>query len=323
MVGPERIDVTLEYWGSFMSDEMAGGIADTLRQTIREIVAKPDVPIGGIEVVGEHSLQTLHKWSGVLPPTESSLVHDLIQQRCLAQPDAPAVCAWDGDFTYREVDELSSKLSSHLAKYDVGPDTFIAVCFEKSRWTTVVMLAIMKTGSAFVLLDPSQPAQRLREICQSAQASVVVASEDQTSMATDFAQHIVTVSDRNQTWADTRSRRSLASPNNILYAVFTSGSTGKPKGVMIEHRSFATSAREHSVALTINKDTRVLQFASYAFDASIAENLTTLLMGGCICVASDIERKQSLAEAVARMQVNWIFTTPSMARILTPRTIRQ
>lgn len=319
IVGPERIDVNLEYWQSFMSADMASGIADAFRQTIKEVVSKPNVPISGIEVLGERSLQVLRNWSGTLPPPELSLVHDLIHKRCLAQPDAPAVTAWDGEFTYREVDEFSSKLAFHLAQYDVGPDTFIPVCFSKCRWTTIVMLAIMKTGSAFVLLDPSQPEQRLQEICQSAQASVVVASEDQTTMATGFARHIVTVGDRNQDWTETDSSHLVApSPSDIAYAVFTSGSTGKPKGVMIPHRAFATSAREHSVALTINKDSRVLQFASYAFDASIAENLTTLLMGGCICVVSDIERKQSLAKAVARMQANWIFTTPSMARILNP-----
>jgi amino acid adenylation domain-containing protein/non-ribosomal peptide synthase protein (TIGR01720 family) len=321
VVGSSRIEVALEYWQSFITEEIANGIADSLRQTIQEVVTKPDASVGGISMLGEQSCQILHKWSGKLPSPELSLVHDLIHQRCVAQPNAPAVDSWDGGFTYLEVDELSSKLASHLAQFDIGPDKFIPVCFEKSRWTTVVMLAIMKTGSAFVLLDPEQPEQRLSEICQSAQASVVVASERQTSMAVGFADHVVTVATESPVWTETVTRRlPVSSPDNILYGVFTSGSTGKPKGVMIEHRAFATSAREHSVALTINQKSRVLQFASYAFDASIAENLTTLLMGGCICVASDIERKQSLAQAVARMQANWIFTTPSMARILDPES---
>ncbi|KAJ5642798.1 hypothetical protein N7490_006798 [Penicillium lividum] len=81
------------------------------------------------------------------------------------RPDAPAVCAWDGDLTYGELDALSSVLAAHLAERGVGPEIFVPLCFEKSRWTTVAMLGVMKAGGAFVLLDLSHPPARLRGIC--------------------------------------------------------------------------------------------------------------------------------------------------------------
>ena len=310
----------MQHWPSYMSSEMARGVADCLRQTIDEIVTKPDAFIGEIHFVSERSFEILHNWSGKLSAPKSDLVHDMIHRRCLAQPDAPAINSWDGNFTYREVDELSTRLALYLSQYALGPNTLIPICFEKSRWTTVAMLAVMKTGSAFVLLDVSQPIRRLQEICQTAQASVTVTSEDQASTATKLTQHVVTVGNNVENWTTTGSAHlPLPTPNDLLYAVFTSGSTGKPKGVMIEHQAFATSALAHSAALSIKKNSRVLQLASYAFDISIAESLTTLLVGACICVVSDLERKQSLAQAVARMRADWIVTTSAVARIMDPR----
>ena len=320
-VGPERIDVMLEYWHSSMSDEMVIGVADCFLTIVDQMIVECTSSVGSLPVLGDTSREMLHRWSGTLPEHEFGLVHELIHQRCLAQPDRTAVDSWDGNFTYHEVDQLSTELALHLTQQGSGgPDTFIPICFQKSRWTTIAMLAVIKTGSAFILLDPSQPPQRLQEICDIAQAKLIVISDEQARIPSTFAGHAVAVGDQHRSWAGPVSMppSNTATPENILYAVFTSGSTGKPKGVMIEHRAYVTSAREQMVALAINRDSRVLQFASYAFDASIAEHLTTLLIGGCICVTSDTERKQSLVQAVARMRVNWMFMTPSVLRTLKP-----
>ncbi|KAI0106221.1 hypothetical protein GGR51DRAFT_571523 [Nemania sp. FL0031] len=319
VVGPQGINISLVYRESFIPETIANEVADALCQTIQEIAAKPGGLISTIEVVSKRSRQLLHDWSGILPPPSLDLVHNLIHQQCLTQPDAPAVDAWDGQFTYLEVDELSSKLASHIAQYAIAPDSFIAVCFEKSKWVAVVMLAILKSGAAFVILDSSQPPQRLQYMCRTTKASVVIASEERTTIAATFAQHTITVGDNHQSWmGDGLAKLPNPSADSIAFAVFTSGSTGNPKGVQISHSAFITSARGHSVALNITRNSRVLQFASYTFDISIGENLTTLLTGGCICVPSDTERKQSLAQAISRMQANFLCITPALARVLDP-----
>src|SRR4029077_5885286 len=111
---------------------------------------------------------------------------------------------------------------------------------------------------------------------------------------------------------------SSVTPASAAYVIFTSGSTGKPKGAIIEHRAFATSAQAHSTAMYINSRSRVLQFASHAFDATMAEIMTTLIMGGCVCIPSDTERRGDISEVVTRMNVNWAFLTPTVSRILQP-----
>ncbi|KAK7983690.1 mitochondrial membrane protein [Apiospora arundinis] len=320
-VAPERIEVQLVYCQSIMSKEMAETFADTFSRTIQELTADPSTLVGEINMVGGFGLPLLRNWSGTLPPTESTLLHEAIRERCLIHPARQAVNAWDGEFTYGEVDDLSNKLASYLARHhDVGPDHFIPVCLEKSRWTAIAILAIMKTGSAFTLLDPSLPTKRQRAICQIIKASVIITSLDLSGLANGLAQHIVTVGDRSRYWIGIDQQcLPISSASDIAFAVPTSGSTGEPKVCITEHGAFATNVKAHNVSFDINQDSRVLQFSSYTFGASIAEQVSTLMAGGCICVPSEVERKQSLPEAVARMQANWVLLTPSVARMLDPK----
>jgi non-ribosomal peptide synthetase component F len=88
---------------------------------------------------------------------------------------------------------------------------------------------------------------------------------------------------------------------------------------MIEHRAFATSARDHSKAMGINSSSRVLQFSSYVFDVSVMDMLTTLMQGGCICIPTDEERgSMEIVGAISRMRVNWTLLTPSFVTIIEP-----
>jgi hypothetical protein len=256
VVETDCIDATMSYWKSTLAEETVRSISDTFRQAIHEVINNFDAPISHIQMLGENGRKILQDWNREVPVQISSRVDDLIHQRCLALPDSPAVCAWDGDFTYREVDTLSSNLARHLGQYNVRPDTFVPICFEKSRWTTVAIMGVIKAGGAFILLDPSYPVQRLQEIYSSAEATVVLSSECQTSMVATFAQSIVTIGDNARDWTATTSYHPLEetlgaalSPRNALYAVFTSGSTGQPKGIIIEHQAFVTSAMGHSRAM--------------------------------------------------------------------------
>ncbi|KAE8155409.1 hypothetical protein BDV40DRAFT_307053, partial [Aspergillus tamarii] len=185
------------------------------------------------------------------------------------------------------------------------------------------MLGVMKAGGAFVLLDPSHPRARLEEICRQVSARVILASVAQAEMAEQLAAQVVTVGNGVLAlWAKSGGRvLSSSSPDNALYAVFTSGSTGTPKGAVITHAAFGTSASAHGSAFGLSAKSRVLQFSSYAFDASIIEQLTTLLTGGCICTPSDHARQDDLEVVADQLQITWAELTPSTARMLSGKQL--
>ncbi|KAJ5612606.1 hypothetical protein N7510_005800 [Penicillium lagena] len=255
-----------------------------------------------------------------------SCVHNLIQIHFVDQPDSPAIHSWDGRYTYGELDELSAGVASHLRAQGIGPGDFVPLLFEKSKYTPVALLGVIRTGAAFVLLDASQPEDRLKGICHDVNAKILIASSEKTAMAAKLAPRAVTVNATHlAAWKinEHPDGEFIASvtPNSALYVVFTSGSTGRPKGVVMEHSAFCTSALTTGLAFGLNRKSRVLQFSSYAWDASITDHLVTLILGGCVCIPSDSQRKGDLSSLVDDLQCTWVGTTPSVARLLDPERV--
>jgi amino acid adenylation domain-containing protein len=238
----------------------------------------------------------------------------------MLQPDAEAICAWDGNLSYRELDDMSAKVQGLLQTYSVEPDSVVPVLFQKSKWAVAAILGVLKAGAAFVLLDPSYPAKRLRDICRDIDASVIVCSEPK--LASGLTENVLVICSHTLGKDTTQAHEpSRAVPHNAAYVVYTSGSTGTPKGIVIEHRSFCTNAIASSPAQNLERSSRVLQFASYAFDVSVYECLTPLLLGGCVCIPSESQRVNNLKEAVRDLRVNWAELTPSVARLWHPEDV--
>ncbi|KAA8649518.1 non-ribosomal peptide synthetase [Aspergillus tanneri] len=216
------------------------------------------------------------------------------------------------------------RLAAALAAQGVGPEVFVAVSFEKSRWAVVAMLGVIRSGGAFIMMDPSQPAKRLHHIYKVSRAHVIMASESTTGLALSLGPNVMVLGDNEKPWISNVDGSTIsapvqaASPENTLYAVFTSGSTGTPKEVVIEHQNYAARIYGEIEAYGLTPASRFLQFSSYAWDACVSEQLPVLVCGGCVCIPSDIERQQSLAEAVTRMRANCAVFTPPIARNLNP-----
>ncbi|KAK3386731.1 hypothetical protein B0H63DRAFT_468292 [Podospora didyma] len=257
-------------------------------------------------------------------------MHDIISEQAAANPEKIAVSSWDGSFTYAEVDSMSTRLAHHLCSSGLKLGTSVPLCFEKSRWTIVGLLAVMKAGGGFALTDPtSQPEGRLRVMVEQTSAEFIVASESQADLARRIAPdncQIVTVSDGlfatlNESDAALTPLPFILTLTTPLYIQFTSGSTGKPKGVVVSHANFTSGAIPRAAAVGYNSTSRVFEFASYAFDVSIDCMLCTLSVGGTICIPSDADRMNDLGGAIVASGANMAHMTPSVARVLDPEVI--
>lgn len=321
----KTIDCDLTHWTHAVADAQAELVADTFQHIVLQLIDPAIRNLSDINLsMGKNESQML-RFNYNLPQTVRSCIHTDIERMTAAQPTTPAVDAWDGQFTYETLDLLSSLLAKDLVLLGVGPEVFVPVCRERSRWTVVAIMAIMKAGGAFILLDPSHPAERLQDMVQvDFQCPVIITSSKYLELAAILAPNPIIVEDISQI-SNSEIRKdsipSVTSPKSSAYAVFTSGSTGRPKASVIEHQSFLSASAAHTQVLRLDKNARVIQFASYAFDASIVEMIDTLLVGGCICIPSDVDRNQRLGHAIREMQVNWALLTPSVARILNPQHV--
>lgn len=185
----------------------------------------------------------------------------------------------------------------------------------------MAMLAVLKAGGAFVPLDPKHPLQRQKAIIDQTNSTVLLTSSKYASCYSDRDRKIITVEGATIDELSATGDRPLSQesqPANLAYVIFTSGSTGQPKGVMIEHSAFCSSSLQHGRALKFDKRSRVLQFSSFTFDVSVMDILTTLIVGGCLCVPSEEERINDIVGFMNRMHVTLAVLTPFYVRHIQP-----
>ena len=310
-------------------------IAQQLEHVLRQICVKDSEirELRHIETLSTQDSRDIQNWNATCPVRVDRYVHDLIAEHVKDRPEASAICAWDGNLTYRKFDSLSTQLAVHLMQFGVCRGSIVPMCVERSMWTFVSMLAVMKTRAAFVLLDEALPLQRMREIVTQTRARVLVSSKNCWGKASATGVQLVIKSSADAGWLE-NSNRSVqgrfdtflsqgvsGTPADPLYIAFTSGSTGKPKGAVITHSGYASVACAHKDPMGLNQDSRMLHFASYSFDASNFEALTTFIAGGCLCIPSEEGRKNDLSTAITTFRVNTMFLTPTVSRLLTPSDI--
>ncbi|KAI9709501.1 MAG: NRPS [Bogoriella megaspora] len=321
-VSDEAAILTLDYWTDCLSDGQAANVADTFLQALRNITHKWDENIRRLDPLGEESKAKLRTWNRHIPERIDECAHTVVRRQAVADPAAPAICGWDASFSYAELDLLSERISYHLVDIGVQRESLVPICFDKSAWTIVAMLAILKAGAAFVPLDPSHPKSAIERRVRNSQANHVLVGPNRSEIFQDMVSHVVTVDSTLLAKLPEERRKPYAvDPDNACYVIYTSGSTGQPKGVVIEHASLVTSVRAHGPPLGFCRSSRVLQFAAYTFDNCLEEIFTTLMYGGCVCVPSEHDRLNDLAGAINRFQVNLMDITPTVASFLNPQEV--
>ncbi|KAJ4130548.1 Nonribosomal peptide synthetase 4 [Fusarium falciforme] len=323
--GDDGMAIDLMYWSDTLSDGQAANVASTFTKALSNVLHHCNRPVAQLDHLGSWHRQQLCEWNKQMPEAVESCLHDLFKQQAMSRPDAPAIASWDMDFTYAELDDASTKLARHIISLGVGVEDFVLVCFDKSAFAIVAMMAILKAAGACVPLDPAHPDTALRLRSEDTGASVALVSPSEVSRISTMVKTTVAV-DAQLLQAISMTQEDLAlpqvTPHNACFVIYTSGSTGRPKGVVLEHRGIATNAAYSGPRLGYEQDSRVLQFASYTFDNSLAEIFTTLTRGGCVCVPSDYERLNDLAGAINRYEVTLADITPTVACFLHPSDVR-
>ena len=276
-----------------------------------------------LDILSRHDHDRIMSWNKSFPSSVHDCFHQLFQDVARRAPDAPAICSWDRNFTYGELDALSTSLAHNLAHLGVLSEAFVLICFNKTSVAYAAMLSIFKAGGAFVAIDPSYPASRIQAVIKATNTSIVVTEPAHFHLFEKIIKHIIAFDSKlaDELLPVPRVTKSQSSPENTAYAVFTSGSTGTPKGITVEHRNLCTAALALAAPMKIRSSSRVLQFAAYTFDLSYGEIFVTLSQGGCICVPSEHERINDLAGAIVRLNVNTACLIPSVARMFQPEDV--
>jgi amino acid adenylation domain-containing protein len=318
----DEVILNLSYDSSYISELELYRLATVLEKILRETSSVQGTLISQVQLLTTSDQDQINMWNNVEPEVVDRCIHDVISDRAEYDPDAPAIHSWDGRLSYGDLERESEFLAQMLIDCGVQIEDVIPICLDKSRWTIVSMIAVLKVGAAFLLLDSEHPTGRLVQLARNVSGKILLTSEQHESRFGELDARVVRV----PLTTSTRSRYTLTilptvSSRNLALVIYTSGSTGEPKGILLEHFSICTSLRHHAERFGFNPSSRVFQFASYSFDAAYGEILCTLMSGGCICVPSKGQRLDGLADAIDYFRADIAHLTPTVLRLLSPEQV--
>lgn len=319
----ERPKIEAFFEAKIGSEEDIGRLLQQYKHLIHSLVDHDRThTLDSLQLLSSTDHHEMMERNATLPSTIDECVHRLIEKRVHSHPHRLAICTSELELTYRELNELADRLAYHLASLGVCAEQSVVLCFEKSAWAAVAMLAILKAGGAIVFTDPADSLERAETIVAAAQADIVLTSAALSEWARGLAKHVIVVNATAiSVLPPAESFVGAVSPSNTAWIVFTSGSTGTPKGVVLEHAAICTSAEANGKIKHMDENSRVFAFSNYTFDGAIQDHLFPWIRGGCVCIPSDRERTDDLAGIMNRLSVTWTFLTPSVATLLTPADV--
>ena len=296
----------------------AGCIAKAFGKAVRRCIVQQYGIVSDLDLLPEEDQLQISSWNSSPSTPINTCLHEAFHQAVSQYSDSVAINSWDGSMTYSELDRVSSRIAHYLIEsFNIKSGIYVPICFEKSIWAVVAMLAVLKSGAAYCCLDPAHPTQRHNHIINSLRAPFVLTSKLQSKL---FIQHKTVVVDPSLNTTlktpDTLPKTDVT-PTDTCIVVWTSGSTGNPKGIVHSHLSMCTGlfANAYHQGLS-TKSLRVFQWTSYTFDVSISEIHVPLLHGGCLCIPSDDDRLNNVQASMNAMKIDWAYFTPSFARFV-------
>jgi amino acid adenylation domain-containing protein len=325
----EEMGATVEYNSDLFLPDTIRRMLRHYRTLLESIVADPGQRVSDLPLLAEDERrQMLVEWNDTLAryPQDDG-VQRLFEAQVERTPDAVALAFEGQALTYRALNRRANQLARRLQKLGVGPETLVGISVERSVEMVLGVLGVLKAGGAYLPLDLNYPRERLAFMLRDAQVPVLLTqtqlidrlpnqpANQQTIQPTTICldadwEHIAVESDANP--------ESGVTPENLAYVIYTSGSTGQPKGVLLRQRGLCNLVNAQVRAFGVDSGSRVLQFASFSFDAAVSEIFMALLTGATLHLVrrETLLSISDLVQTLRDMAITTVTLPPSLLSLL-------
>lgn len=291
--------------------------------------AKQDQPIGKMEILlPEESERVLVHWNQTAQTLPSADLPTLFERQVSENPDLTALVCGDIALSYKELNQRVNRLAHLLIEQKLGPEKFVALAIPRSVEMVIAMLAVLKTGAAYLPIDPDYPADRIEFMLSDAQpvciitSTAVAAKVPVTStpfrIVIDTAEMIETLKNYPDANISSSQEKAVITQLNPAYMIYTSGSTGKPKGVVVLAESLINFLQSMQSQFSLTQEDRLLAVTTIAFDISGLEIFLPLI-NGASCIIAEKETVQdplALTNMIQKSNITIMQATPTLWHVL-------
>ncbi|SEC17985.1 amino acid adenylation domain-containing protein/thioester reductase domain-containing protein [Tenacibaculum sp. MAR_2009_124] len=308
-----QLTIGIEYCTDLFKESTAEQILRNFKELLKSITENIELPIENLNILEPSekitSLDAFNQNEKNYPGNQTVL--DLFKKRVVQTPNKTALVFQNQQLTYLELDRKSDKIAHTLLTKGVKPNDKVGICIDRSEEMIIGILAILKTGSAYVAIDPEYPESRIDHMIQDSGIQLLLTSKECIEKVTNDNLEVVILS--TELACETTTDQSLpnVSPEQLAYLIYTSGSTGKPKGVLMSHKAlFNLIYFQKEAAISGDK---VTQFTSISFDVSFQEIFFSLSQGKELHIISSKLKKDALAlkNYIKENNINIIFLPTS------------
>ncbi|HEU4963515.1 MAG TPA: amino acid adenylation domain-containing protein [Bacilli bacterium] len=339
MEGEEGLSGIWEYDCDLFDRETIERLSLHFGTLLESAVQDPSRRLSELTLLSEtEQRHLLTDWKGKRVDFPAHLcAHQFFEEQVKRRPQAVAVKLGEEHLTYAELDARANRLARHLQTFGVGPETLVGICLHRSPEMIVAVYGVLKAGGAYVPIDPTYPSERIAYMVNDSQLAVLLTSEgvretlpmhlfDERSHDQEGAEVHYVLLDSDRARIDEESELPLpvqASPESPAYVIYTSGSTGRPKGVLLEHRGLTNMICALQDAFHITDQSRLLQFASFSFDAATQDIFTVLSAGGTLVLAPQeaLLPGQGLEDLLHKERITNVLLPPSVLALITPEDL--
>ncbi|HEU4559497.1 MAG TPA: amino acid adenylation domain-containing protein [Longimicrobium sp.] len=331
--GPEPrstdgLDLSLELWEE--GDRVAGEVvfstalfdretverfAGYLRRMLAGMVADETRPVDRLALLSAEERQRVtEEWNRTEAPYPDSFIHERFEAQAGRAPDEVAVVFEDRQLTYAELNARANQLAHHLRSLGVGPEVRVGICVERSPELVIAVLGVLKSGGAYLPLDPGYPPERLLDMVRDCAPVVVLTQEALAGRLAGLELPLIALDEDAAWWAgqpETNPERGTLSPENLTYVIYTSGSTGRPKGVEMTHRGASNLLHWYLGATGITERDSVLVVTSFSFHLTQRNFLAPLFVGGRLYLAREPFEPHRLTTEIVASGITMMNVTPT------------
>ena len=331
--GDGELTVVANYAKSLFNKETISGLLGYYQHLLEQLTSNPDISYGRLSLLNEVEYQRhIYDWNRTDTQYDNnSTIHVLFQEQAARTPNAIAVVFENTSLTYQELNEKSNQLARHLREqfvlwigHEVTPDNLIGLYVDRGLEMIVGILAILKAGGAYIPIDINHPQTRVNYLIEDS-ATKIIFTQRGLPVKADIVVIHIDFDEQLYKKYDSSNLVDRASPNSLAYVIYTSGTTGNPKGVMVEHASVVNLVNAQHARFQLSEKSRVLQFASLVFDASVWEIFSTLTFGAQLFILPPSIRQDArlLLEYLELNKITHATIPPPMLGAMPYRTLAE